>query len=111
MMTDAPKRIQRRRAKGWRLPEGAVIVDRTTKWGNPFVIGEDGTAAECVKLYLHLLGGLVCLSSKAPVERQQAARRHVCEHISELRGKDLACWCAPGKPCHGDILLKIANRD
>lgn len=34
-----PKRIQRRRTKGWRLPEGAVIVDRTSRWGNPFKIG------------------------------------------------------------------------
>lgn len=28
----------------------------------------------------------------------------------ELRGKDLACWCKPGAPCHADVLLEIANR-
>jgi hypothetical protein len=33
-MTDAPKRIQLRRTKGWRIPKGAVIVDRRSKWGN-----------------------------------------------------------------------------
>jgi hypothetical protein len=27
----------------------------------------------------------------------------------ELRGKDLACWCALDEPCHGDVLLEIAN--
>lgn len=31
-----PKRIQRKRTKGWRMPEGAVYVGRPTKWGNPF---------------------------------------------------------------------------
>lgn len=32
----APKRIQRKRTKGWRMPEGAVYVGRGSKWGNPF---------------------------------------------------------------------------
>ena len=26
-----------------------------------------------------------------------------------LRGKNLACWCAQGQPCHADVLLEIAN--
>lgn len=109
MTDEAPTRIQRRRAKGWRLPDGAVIVDRTTPWGNPFVVGRDGTSAECVRLYATLLGGLVCLSCRASPEDQVAARRHVREHIHELRGKSLACWCGVGKPCHADVLMKLAN--
>lgn len=32
----APARIQLRRARGWRKPEGAVVVARPSKWGNPF---------------------------------------------------------------------------
>lgn len=32
----APQRIQRKRVKGWRMPEGAVYVGRGSKWGNPF---------------------------------------------------------------------------
>ena len=28
----------------------------------------------------------------------------------ELKGHNLACWCRIGSPCHGDVLLKIANR-
>ena len=32
----APKRIQRKRTKGWRMPEGAVYVGRGSRWGNPF---------------------------------------------------------------------------
>lgn len=37
-----PKRIQLRRTKGWRKPEGAVKVDRTTRWGNWYVVQEIG---------------------------------------------------------------------
>jgi len=29
--------------------------------------------------------------------------------VPELRGRDLACWCKPGAPCHADVLLEIAN--
>jgi hypothetical protein len=31
-----PERIQRKRTKGWRMPEGAVYVGRPTIFGNPF---------------------------------------------------------------------------
>jgi hypothetical protein len=29
----------------------------------------------------------------------------------ELAGKNLACWCKPGEPCHADVLLEIANAE
>jgi len=29
---------------------------------------------------------------------------------AELRGKNLACWCPIGEPCHADVLLEIANK-
>ena len=38
---ELPKRIQRKRTKGWRKPENTVIVDRTSKWGNPFKTDSD----------------------------------------------------------------------
>ena len=104
-----PKRIQRRRAKGWRMSPGAICVDRSTPWGNPFVVGKDGTAAECVDLYRKLLSGFVCLDAHAAPAAQDAARTHVVEHLGELRGKPLACWCGIGRPCHADVLLAIAN--
>lgn len=104
-----PDRIQRRRAKGWRLPEGAVCVDRSTPWGNPFVVGRDGTAAECVELYRAMLSGLICVTTHATVPEQRAARQHVLEHLPELRGRPLACWCRRWLPCHADVLLEIAN--
>jgi len=103
-----PQRIQRRRAKGWRLPEGAICVDRSTPWGNPFVVGQDGTAAECVALHRHLLSGLICLTSRASPEAQLRHRKYVIAHIRDLIDHDLACWCHEGKPCHGDNLLEVA---
>ena len=30
--------------------------------------------------------------------------------LDELRGKNLACWCKAGTPCHADVLLKLANQ-
>ncbi|MHB1702377.1 MAG: DUF4326 domain-containing protein [Acidobacteriaceae bacterium] len=108
-----PKRIQLRRTKGWRLREEslaangllAVKVDRTTPWGNPFKVGKDGTAEQCVRLFRRLLtDGNFDLGSNHKLfvftpERLRA----------DLRGINLACWCKPGAPCHADVLLEIAN--
>ncbi len=104
-----PKRIRLSRAKGWRIPPNTVKVDRSTKFGNPFVVGRDGTRAECVDLYVKLLAGFVCLTNGPSVEEQKAARRHVLENLECLRGKNLACWCN-GSPCHADVLLELANK-
>ena len=104
-----PKRIQLRRAKGWRMPENSVKVDRSTKWGNPFIVGEDDTRADCIGHYKALLAGLLCLTCTAPIERQKAARSYVVEHIDKLRGHDLACWCPLDQPCHADVLLQLTN--
>lgn len=106
-----PDRIQRRRAKGWRLPENAVCVDRSTPWGNPFIVGRDGTAEDCVRLYTILLGGHVAISAKAPVAEQLKAFRYAQANYRSLRGKDLACWCREGQVCHGDVLLYAANHE
>lgn len=104
-----PARIQLRRAKGWRMPENTVKVDRSTPWGNPFITGKHGTRAECVELYRNILAvGGICLGM-GNAEEQKAAIEHVSEHFSELRGKNLACWCPLEGPCHSDVLLEIAN--
>lgn len=75
------------------IPEGAVYIGRPSKWGNPFVIGKDGTREEVIAKYRVWL-----LAQPAKVE----AVKH------ELSGKDLVCFCAP-KGCHGDVLLEVAN--
>lgn len=94
-----PKRVQRSRLPGSRLPDGVVYVGRPTRWGNPFWVGswrstkpEDGhveTVEEAVELF----------------------RRRIAPWlpVQELRGRDLACWCPPDRPCHADVLLELAN--
>lgn len=74
-------------------PCWAVNIARPTKWGNPFKIGRDGTREQVIEKYEAWL--------MANPKLLDAARR-------ELRGKDLLCYCAP-LPCHGDVLLRIAN--
>lgn len=104
-----PDRIRLSRAKGWRMPTDTVKVDRSTKWGNPFVVGRDGTQAECVDLFTKLLAGYLCLSA-GDLAKQQAYLEMARRDRAELRGKHLACWCKPGTPCHADVLLRINAR-
>ena len=35
-------------------------------------------------------------------------RAWILDHLPELRGKVLGCWCAP-QACHGDVLARLAN--
>ena len=90
-----PERIQRKRSKGWRLPPNTVCVSRPGKWGNPFSQCTQADNAAVFRSYA--LGNTL-----AAVRLREIARR-------ELRGKNLACWCKPGTPCHADTLLEIAN--
>ncbi len=106
-----PKRVQLSRAKGWRMPPNTVKVDRSTKWGNPFLVGRDGTAAECVRRFELLLTGLVDLRNVDVAKRQSRFLRAWGETtpLLSLRGKNLACWCRLDKPCHADVLLLLVN--
>jgi hypothetical protein len=114
-----PERVQLRRTKGWRKPEGAVVVARPSKWGNPYRVEgdwvtepDDGPEHYCapgeargvaVRLFRGALASCHLDITIVDVE-------------DELRGRDLACWCpledSAGRrvPCHADVLLEIANR-
>jgi uncharacterized protein DUF4326 len=126
-----PKRIQLRRTKGWRKPEGTVNVARPTMWGNPwrvlharFLIHPDGTKEEfltpedahnaAVNIYRTWIEfGLLQRDKRRVPDSQKKAlsvkRLSIRQRLPELRGHDLACWCAPNMPCHGDELLDLAN--
>ena len=73
------------------MPPEAVYVGRGSRWGNPYRIG-------------------TCLipNAQAAVEAF-AANLPLNLDCSELRGKDLACWCPLDQPCHADVLLELAN--
>lgn len=95
-----PVRIQRKRTKGWRMPANTVSVTRPGRWGNPYKIGEPIPGDPFTKM--DAAGAVRCLELYMPQYTREAARQ-------ELRGKNLACWCALDQPCHADVLLKIAN--
>ena len=56
-----PQRIQLSRRAGWKMPPNTVKVDRSTKWGNPFIVGAQGNVAQCVYWYGLMLGGYLLL--------------------------------------------------
>ena len=97
------KRIQRKRTKGWKMPEGAIYVGRPTIWGNPFDMSHGETRRSVVTWYR------VWLAGKKNKIGSDLLRKRVLSRLSELRGKDLACWCPLDQPCHADFLLEIAN--
>lgn len=112
-----PERIQLRRTKGWRLPEGAVVVARPTIWGNSFTHLDP---AQAVDAYRRLLRGGTHFFAMGPGKLQFAKGAHpdtlhwewsqwAAHQMPTLRGKDLACWCRLGQPCHADVLLELAN--
>ena len=69
------------------------ITNQPSKWGNPFLIGKDGTRAEVIKKYREWV-------IKQP---------ELMASLNELRGKRLGCWCGGSKSCHGDVLAELAN--
>lgn len=71
-----------------------VYIGRGSIWGNPFIIGRDGDRDEVIAKYeKHLLNS-----------------PHLIARLPELRGKRLACFCAPRR-CHGDVLARYADAD
>lgn len=89
------------------MPPGTVKVDRTTRFGNPFVVGKPHpycTAAE-------VAGGHACAR---PLTAEEAVELFRClpvtdDDLDALRGKNVACWCGLDAPCHGDVWLARAN--
>ncbi len=70
-----------------------VRIDRKTKWGNPFVIGKDGSRSEVIAKYKEYI----------------KHRGDLLAELNELKGKNLACWCKP-LPCHGDVLVELIEK-
>lgn len=109
-----PVRLQLSRKKGFslealsRATNGLEAVNVTrphSVFRNRWKIGEHSNAlgrpvetiAETVELF----------RTKSGWATESHMRAYVVER---LRGRNLACWCKPGEPCHADVLLEIANR-
>lgn len=103
------ERIQLRRTKGWRIPPGAVIVDRRTPWGNPYRVGDhpllmDHDTGDTYRACIH--------DAKDAVDLFRIYARWCLikepAWLDPLRCADaLACWCKPGAPCHADVLIEL----
>ncbi|MFE9812325.1 DUF4326 domain-containing protein [Streptomyces sp. NPDC005548] len=118
-----PTRIQRRRTKGWRKPEGAVSVARPTRFGNPFTLAPaasqrggllDVWAVEYKGRKLGRFDAIADARADATDryarwirEPEQADTRRLFRAL--LNGWDLMCWCPTDQACHADVLLEIAN--
>jgi hypothetical protein len=136
---DEPRRIQRRRLKGWRAPAGTIYVGRGSRWGNPCTQirtpaldgsewereGRLGKTSGQHHGFQHPDGTTTShLVLDATREQAVAMYREWLDLMpslaaaarTELAGRDLMCWCplvddngAP-VPCHADLLLELANQ-
>ncbi len=122
------KRIQRKRTQGWKMPENTIYTGRPSKWGNPFKLDPDGAIRYYSAnrricdpwVYWSVSGGFATSDIIAlykawitgKLKFQGIYRRPLpsVPDIEELRGKDLACWCALDKPCHTDVLIKLLKQ-
>lgn len=91
-----PIRIQRKRTKGWKMPENTVYVGRGSMWGNYAAQRRGSVGGEAVKDFCCWIADEASWAWKARA-------------ITDLRGRNLACWCALDKPCHADVLLARTN--
>ena len=108
-----PTRIQRKRVKGWRKPEGAVDCTRHKggKWGNDYRIEKKGRLYTIIndKTGYMAFHGTPRGAAEHAVEMFQREQLPTMD-CSELAGKTLMCWCALDMPCHVDAILRKANR-
>lgn len=106
-----PQRIQRSRAAGWVCPANTRYVGRPSKFGNPF------TGLHAVQFFRRWLNGQLsitefawrCEDTTAKGADDFDRREEILSLLPTLRGKNLACWCAPNLECHADVLLELAN--
>jgi hypothetical protein len=132
-MPSEPKRIQRKRTKGWRMPPNAVYVGRPTVFGNPFGCNKphmcphapcsccDPTPLDgycCVDAFReYVLSGIegrpactgTLTGAALAMVDEYKERNELVRRLPELRGKDLVCWCGDG-PCHADVLGCAVSR-
>ena len=121
-----PQRIQRKRTRGWRAPNGATYVGRGTPFGNPWAVTRTNTGTGwAVQWAGHANQHRpIGLNDFVPANDQNDAHKLAVELYEtwvhahptlrerirrDLTGRDLMCWCAEPLACHVDVLLPLAN--
>lgn len=116
-------RVQRRRVKGWRMPEGAVYVGRGSRWGNPFRLHKRRMWSGGFTYDVWDADLRTVASYMTPEQARQVAATRFVSFLAEqqargwedypdprgLVGKVLCCWCPVDGPCHADALWEVAN--
>ena len=80
-----------------RTSDDVVLIDRRTKWGNPYVIGKHGNREQVIEQYRQRLWVQL---------QDQEFRTEFWETFGPA--DELLCWCAP-LPCHGDVIAKAVE--
>lgn len=114
----SPIRLQLSRRKGFDLQAhslatnglSAVNVARPSKWGNPWKVGDTFLFVNAGGRVQARRSGMTQAEAVEKFRYRECPPPRSWEIIRDLRGKNLACWCKPGSPCHADILLELANR-
>lgn len=105
-----PKRIQRKRTKGWRMPANTVYVGRPSQWENTFPVTDDVSPEQAVMRFkVHLASYFGFVDRQRQKLGMSKINGDLEDWIKPLKGKNLACWCPLDQPCHADLLLEIAN--
>lgn len=100
-MAEPTRVVQLSRRKGSRREPGVVVVDRSSPWGNPFKVGPGcvaTTSAEAVTLFEQWV-----------TDDGELSARWIRDHVHELAGQTLGCWCPQDGPCHAQVLAKMAD--
>lgn len=114
-----PKRVQRKRTLGYKLPPNTVVVSRPSKWGNPFVVGKyyakndiygEQPSDALLPEYELITPDLAVRKFREYISILRHVKPHELEKlIAPLRGKNIACFCRTDAPCHGDVWLELAG--
>ena len=87
----------------------AQSVARPGPWGNPFTIDavvaetgldKDAAQAEAVARHARWMAGEIEADRPPP---------SLADVRATLGGRNLACWCRQGSPCHVETLIALAN--
>lgn len=103
-----PVRIQLKRAKGWRKPEGAIVCSRPGPWGNPYPTAS-AFSSVFDRIWISVYGNHALPDMHLDGERR-ARVKWMVENIHLLKNADLCCWCKPEDSCHVDVLLEYAEK-
>ncbi|SRR6266700_2383401 len=91
----SPRRIQRKRSKGWKMPANTIYVGRPSRWGNMYNWKDRQASVDAFRRQW------TSFIAEEPGALPRLKRN--------LGGKNLACWCPLDQPCHADVLLVLAN--